>query len=147
MVFGSVRQDVRGGIRSAAARGVDPCGAGSGTRDRRRHGQAGSVTAEFAVVLPVVVLVLAGCLGAVQVASQQVRLFDAAADAARTLARGDPVALAAQRVNRMLPTAEMATSRSGDFVCAELSAPAGAGPLALAGLRIRASSCALAGGL
>ncbi|WP_232528902.1 TadE family type IV pilus minor pilin [Mycetocola zhujimingii] len=108
---------------------------------------AGSVTAEFAVALPAVILVLAGCLGAVQVASQQVRLADAAADAARTLARGDSVEVASARVSRVAGAAAMTTSTSGDFVCVELSVPAGIGPTALAGIRIRASGCALAGGL
>lgn len=113
----------------------------------RRAGERGSVTAEFAVALPAVVVVLACCLGAVQLASQQVRLSDAAADAARTLARGDPVAVAAARVQRVAGEADMSTSRSGDFVCVELSAVAGIGPATLAGIRVRATGCALAGGL
>jgi Flp pilus assembly protein TadG len=107
----------------------------------------GSAAAEFAVALPVVVLVLAGCLGAIQVASQQVRLTDAAADAARTLARGDSPGVAAARVHRVASAAAMSTSTSGDFVCVELSAPAGFGPAGLAGARVRASGCALAGGI
>lgn len=113
----------------------------------QRHHEAGSVTAEFAVALPAVILVLAGCLGSVQVASQQVRLSDAAADAARTLARGDPVTIAAARVNRVAGAAEMTTSAEGEFICVELSAPAGIGPATLVGIRVRASSCALGGGL
>ena len=112
-----------------------------------RAGEAGAVAAEFAVAIPAVILVLGCCLGAVQVASQQVRLTDAAADAARTLARGDPVAVAAARVHRVAGTAAMSTSTQGDFVCVELSAPAGFGPASLAGVRVRASGCALAGGL
>jgi Flp pilus assembly protein TadG len=111
-----------------------------------RH-ERGSVTAEFAMAIPVVVLVLACCLGAIQVASQQVRLTDAAADAARTLARGDPPRVAAARVHRVASSAAMSTSTSGDFVCVRLSAPAGFGLAALAGVRVRASGCALAGGL
>jgi Flp pilus assembly protein TadG len=109
--------------------------------------ERGSAAAEFAVAIPVVVLVLACCLGAIQVASQQVRLTDAAADAARTLARGDPPSVAAARVHRVAPTAVLSTSTSGDFVCVELSAPAGFGAAALAGVLVRASSCALAGGI
>lgn len=114
---------------------------------RRRGDESGSVTAEFAVALPAVVLVLACCLGAVQIASQQVRLSDAAADAARTLARGDSVAVATSRMHRVAGDAQMSTSISGEFVCVELSAAAAVGPAALAGIRIRASACALAGGL
>ncbi|MBG6239445.1 hypothetical protein IWX78_002432 [Mycetocola sp. CAN_C7] len=107
----------------------------------------GSAAAEFAVAVPAVILVLACCLGAVQVASQQVRLADAAADAARTLARGDSAGVAAARVSRAVPTASMSRSTEGDFVCVLLSAPAGIGPAGLAGVRVQASSCALAGGL
>jgi Flp pilus assembly protein TadG len=119
-----------------------------GVRARhRRNGQVGSVTAEFAVALPAVIVVLACCLGAIGVASQQVRLSDAAADAARTLARGDPVAVAASRVRQVAGQAQMTTSSSGDFVCVELTADAGIGPATLVGVRLRASGCALAGGL
>ena len=109
--------------------------------------ERGSAAAEFAVAIPVVVLVLACCLGAIQVASQQVRLTDAAADAARTLARGDPPGVAEARVHRVAATATMSSSTNDSFVCVELSAPAGFGPAALAGVRVRASGCALAGGL
>ncbi|MCP2032220.1 hypothetical protein L1277_002319 [Okibacterium sp. HSC-33S16] len=129
-----------------AGRHRRPDGSDGATRaDRRWSESAGSVTAEFAVALPAVVVVLACCLGAVQIASHQVRLSDAAADAARTLARGDPVSVAVARVQRVAGPAELTTSRSGDFVCVELSAVAG--PAVLAGIRIRASGCALAGGL
>ncbi|WP_411722000.1 TadE family type IV pilus minor pilin [Mycetocola sp.] len=134
---------VRAGRRRRAAqrREVSRLVAGGALHDR------GSAAAEFAVAIPVVVLVLACCLGAIQVASQQVRLTDAAADAARTLARGDPPGVAAARVQRVASSAAMSTSTSGDFVCVQLSAPAGFGPAALAGLQVRASGCALAGGL
>ncbi len=49
------------------------------------------VTAELAVAVPAVVLVLAMCLAAVRVAVDQVRCVDAARIAARAAARGDPV--------------------------------------------------------
>ena len=109
--------------------------------------ERGSAAAEFAVAIPVVVLVLVCCLGAIQVASQQVRLTDAAADAARTLARGDPPGVATARVHRVASTATMTSSTTDGFICVQLSAPAGFGPAALAGVRVRASGCALAGGL
>ncbi len=49
------------------------------------------VTAELAVAVPAVVLVLALCLAAVRVAVDQVRCVDAARIAARAAARGDPI--------------------------------------------------------
>ena len=56
------------------------------------------MTAEFAAVLPAVVLVLAVCLSGVQVATAQLRLQDASADASRLLGRGEPSGVAAHRL-------------------------------------------------
>ncbi|SDK45955.1 TadE-like protein [Cryobacterium psychrotolerans] len=110
------------------------------------HGRDdGTVTAEFAVVLPAVLLVLACCLGAVQVVGQQVRLTDAAGDAARLLARGESAERAASLVHRSVGGARLATERRGEFVCARLSAPAAFGPYATFGLTVAARSCALGG--
>ncbi|MET0713915.1 MAG: TadE family type IV pilus minor pilin [Mycetocola sp.] len=142
-VFGGAQ--VRAGRRRRTEQ--PPTIGGHGREGPAPPQERGSTAAEFAVAVPVVVLVLACCLGAIQVASQQVRLTDAAADAARTLARGDPLVVAAARVHRVASSAAMSTSMSGDFVCVQLSAPAGFGPAALAGVRVRASGCALAGGL
>jgi Flp pilus assembly protein TadG len=50
------------------------------------------VTAETAVVLPVLLLVLAAAVAAVVVVGQQLRCVDAAREAARAAARGDPPA-------------------------------------------------------
>lgn len=56
---------------------------------RARSGQRGMVTAEFAVVLPAVVLVLALSLGALGLAWDQIRCVDAARAGARAASRGD----------------------------------------------------------
>ena len=143
---------VRAGRRRARHRwAVARAAPGSASRNEGRIAaeshEHGSAAAEFAVAIPAVVLVLACCLSAIQVASQQVRLTDAAADAARTLARGDPVGVATDRVHRIDASAVLNTSTTGDFVCVQLSSPAGFGPAALAGVRVRASGCALAGGV
>jgi hypothetical protein len=50
------------------------------------------VTAEFAVTVPAVLLVLAACLGGLRVGIERLRVVDAAAQAARLAAVGDPVA-------------------------------------------------------
>ena len=107
----------------------------------------GSVTAEFATVVPAVLLVLAICLGALQVVGQQVRLTDAAADAARSLARGDSVGRAAGLVQQAVQGASMTPERRGEFVCVNLSAPSSFAAFAAFGLTLRAGSCALGGGL
>lgn len=98
-------------------------------------------------MIPAVVLVLGCCLGAVQVVGQQVRLTDAAADAARSLARGDGADQAGSLVRRLVGDASFTIERRGEFVCAHLRAPGAFGPFAGFGLSVAASSCALAGGL
>jgi hypothetical protein len=62
-------------------------------RGWRRHDD-GYVTAESAVVLPVVALFALGMLWMIGLGVTQVRLVDAARDAARSLARGDAAAVA-----------------------------------------------------
>jgi hypothetical protein len=56
----------------------------------RVGGDRGMVTAEMAACLPVLVLVLGVALTAVTVVGARVRLQDAAREAARAVARGDP---------------------------------------------------------
>jgi Flp pilus assembly protein TadG len=113
--------------------------------DRGLRGNAGfladrgSVTAEFAAVLPAVVLVLAVALGAMQLAGEQLRLQGATADAARLLGRGDPGATA--RVQQVAVDAQLSESRQGDLVCAEARAPVSLG--ILIGITLSASACAL----
>ncbi|CAN5242959.1 hypothetical protein BH09ACT5_BH09ACT5_12210 [soil metagenome] len=91
------------------------------------------------MALPAVVLLLACCLSGIGAAGQQLRLADAAALAARTLARGgDPEAL----VSRLAPGARVGTQSEGDLACVVLTAPAN-GPLPVG---LSARSCALGGG-
>jgi Flp pilus assembly protein TadG len=105
-----------------------------------RAGDRGSVTAEFAIALPAVVLVLAACLGGLQVAGHQLRLQDAAAVAARSIARGGSIGAAQARASRMVPGSSLDRRTDGDLECASLA-------LAVPpGLTLRATSCALGGG-
>ncbi|MDF2555029.1 MAG: hypothetical protein K0R60_924 [Microbacterium sp.] len=101
------------------------------------------MTAEFAVALPAIALVLAACLASVQLVGQQVRLTDAAADAARALGRGESVAEAGAIAERVSGGASLSVAEDGQFVCVALQAP-GRGLLAVVGLR--AESCAVTGG-
>jgi Flp pilus assembly protein TadG len=69
----------------------------------------GSVVAEFAIALPAVALVLllgAGSLGA---CARQVRLQDAAADAARLVARGEVEARVWGAIDAAVPGASATT--------------------------------------
>lgn len=65
-------------------------------RSRQRHRSheldEGTATAEFAVVLPAVVLLLVVLTGAAAIGFSQLRAFDAARSAAREIARGEPQA-------------------------------------------------------
>ena len=90
--------------------------------------------------MPVAVAVLGLCLGALQVAGTQIRLQDAAAVAARSIARGDHVPVAAGG----LGSAAVASSMRGPLVCARLSTPATGPAGELFGVTLTAESCALA---
>lgn len=114
-------------------------------RSARAADDSGSVAAEFAVALPAVVLVLGVCLGGIGVGSQQLRLQDAAAAAARGLGRGEPASDIASVVSRMAEGAVLESWSSGGLVCARLLRAAD-GPLGAGGMRLAAQSCALDGG-
>jgi len=60
-------------------------------------------TAEFAVAIPAVVLVLVLALAAISTVSDQVRCVDAARATARLLARGDPPAVAMAQGRQLAP--------------------------------------------
>lgn len=109
--------------------------------------ERGSVTAEFAVVAPAIVLVLALCLGALHAVTQQLRIADAAADAARALGRGDAVETVAARARTAIGEVTLSVASDGDFICARLRSPGPAGPFGVLGLTLAGRSCALAGGL
>jgi len=64
---------------------------------RSHRDEAGSATAELAVGLPVLVLLLLAALTAVSAVTQQMRCVDAAREAARAAARGEPDPLALGR--------------------------------------------------
>ncbi|MEO6943694.1 MAG: TadE family type IV pilus minor pilin [Lacisediminihabitans sp.] len=102
------------------------------------------MTAEFATVIPAVMLVLACCLGALQLAGQQLRLQDAAATASRSLARGDGTGVASARVAQLVGGATLKVSERSGMVCVRLRAPGPSGPFVA--LSVTASSCALASG-
>ncbi|MFD1715491.1 TadE family type IV pilus minor pilin [Amnibacterium flavum] len=111
------------------------------------RGERGSATAELAVAMPAVLLVLAACLGMLQIAAQQVRYSDAAAVGARSLARGESVAVASERALLVSGPARFSPSTKGEFVCATLTGRGVPVLTSALGIELSASSCALAGGL
>jgi len=108
--------------------------------------QRGSVTAEFALALPAVALVLVFCLSGVQLAGLQVRLQDAAAASARSLARDESPGSVATTASTLVASARLTTQHRDDLVCATVSAPARNALLGLLPITLSASSCALTGG-
>lgn len=128
--------------------GIGPHGPASAARTASRlvREEDGAAAAETAVALPAVVGLLGFCLAALGGGATQVALADAAADAARILARGDDPALAEARVASVAEGAAMSSSEGEDgLVCVDATAP-----LVVAGVRLdvelTASSCALGGG-
>lgn len=107
--------------------------------------ERGSVAAELALALPAVVLALMLGAGALGAASRQVALQDASADAARLLGRGEDTGAAGRAVTASVPGAVVSSSRSGDLVCVTVQLDVSIG--AVIRLPVRASSCALDGGL
>lgn len=98
----------------------------------------GSATAELAVALPAIAVVLAVCVWGIQLAAVQVRLQDTAGLAARSAARGDdPLGAAGAH-----PGSTVSIWRDGELVCATatvaVAAPGGFPPVP-----VSADSCAL----
>ncbi len=98
----------------------------------RSASDRGSVTAELAVTLPVIVLVLALCLNALAALGVRVQLLDQSALAARLLGRGESEAI----VRDALGGAEFEVVHSDGLVCVRLGRATGLLPM-------QARSCAL----
>ncbi|MGY1710100.1 TadE family type IV pilus minor pilin [Geodermatophilus sp. SYSU D00758] len=71
------------------------------------------VTAETAVVLPVLLVVLAGAVAAVTVLAAQLRCVDAAREGARAAARGEDAAVVVALAERAAPGGAVVTVGSG----------------------------------
>lgn len=108
-------------------------------------GDRGSVAAELAVALPAALLAFLLGVGALSAAATQVSLQDAAADAARLLGRGESAARAHSTVVASVSGAQVSSRASGDLVCATTALEMRVGRLV--SIPLRATSCALAGGL
>ncbi|MGW9550085.1 TadE family type IV pilus minor pilin [Citricoccus zhacaiensis] len=105
-----------------------PCGPAGAARGA--GADRGSVTAEYAVMLPAAALVLVGALLAGAATLQQVRLEEAAAASVRELARGESEADVRSTARRMAGEAtELSSDRSTGWVAVTV-AHAPPGPLA-----------------
>ncbi|GAA3913056.1 TadE family type IV pilus minor pilin [Microbacterium invictum] len=86
----------------------------TGHRDER-----GSVTAEFAVIVPAVVMIIVLTVATLAGASRQIRLEQAAAQAARLASRGETDARVHAALAQVGGDATVRMSDDGDLVCAE----------------------------
>ena len=99
----------RSGTRRTVARGVWPV--------RRCAGQRGAVTAEVAIVMPVLMATMLLGLWAVGIVVTNIRCIDAARDVARAVARGEPVTTAQEIGERAAPAgAVVSISQEGSTV-------------------------------
>jgi Flp pilus assembly protein TadG len=101
------------------------------------------VTAETAVVLPVLLLVLAASVAAVTVVGAQLRCVDAAREGARAAARGEPVAVVEALVARAGPDGAVAAVAVGAEEV-RVTVSADIAPLGPVPLRITVSAAAVA---
>ena len=84
---------------------------------RWMRSERGSVTAETAIVLPVIVVMLLAASWAIGLVVAQIRCTDAARDVARAVARGEPEEDARRIGLRAAPSgSEVAITRTGDDV-------------------------------
>lgn len=111
-------------------------------RPRQVRRERGSVTAEFATVIPAVLLVLAACLSGMQLSTQQIRLQQVAATAARSVARGEPPGAASAIVRG----ANLRVEHRGELVCVTASALGSTVVGLISAFTVSASSCAFDGG-
>ena len=86
------------------------------------------VTAETAVVLPVLLLVLAAAVAAVVVVGAQLRCVDAAREGARAAARGEPAAVVQQVAAGAAPDGAV-TGLGGDGGTVRVTVTATVSPL------------------
>lgn len=114
------------------------------TRRVRTH--RGAVTAELALVLPVLVAMTVGLVWLLAVGAAQVRTVDAARETARALARGEEEAAAIDRGSRVAPagSAVRVSRGSGEITVTVTGTVEGPGGLfgALPAARVRAEAVA-----
>ena len=112
-----------------------------------RRGDRGAVTAELALGLPVLLAVTVALSWLLAVGVAQVRVQDAAREAARAVARGDDTAAAVALGRRVAPEGARISVRTGGgrvtvVTAARLRGPGGL--VRLPGVEVRAEAVALA---
>lgn len=99
----------------------------------------GSITAEFAIVLPAVLMVLALAVGSILLATHRLVLSSAASEVARLEARGDHTAASA-RLGAVVGEPRVQRESRGALHCVTLLATPAAGVLSL--IEVSGQGCA-----
>lgn len=116
-------------------------GGRAGRRRPRPRDERGAVTAELALVLPAVVMVLLVCCTLGAAVLGQVRCADAARAAARAAAIGEPVAVVTSVARELAGAdAEVSVDTDGSWVEVVVSRPVVSGVLGAGTLEARASA-------
>jgi hypothetical protein len=98
-----------------------------------RHDEAGAVTAETAMALPLIAIFTVSMAWLVSIGITEVRALDAARETARAAARSEGAGAAASLGHRVAPAGSRITlSRSGGAVVARVTSPVN-GPAGLFG--------------
>lgn len=105
---------------------------------------SGMVTAEIAVALPCLFVVVAALLWLIGLAVGQGMVVQAAREGARAAARGDSAQQVRGRVLDVAPDAEVSLTRNGDLVVVTASAQSAAPFAVLRGMSRRLSATATA---
>jgi len=92
-----------------------------------RNTDGGSVTAEFAIVVPAVIAVLALVVGAIALGRDALAHTTAAHQAARAIARGDDPVQVRDRVLAHLPGTTVDMLSADDEACVTVRPPTGGG--------------------
>ncbi|WP_279740839.1 TadE family type IV pilus minor pilin [Rothia sp. RSM386] len=100
---------------SAGKAGAEP----APSTPRKSPAEEGVITAEFAVALPAVTVVLALCLGAASTGVAQIKVEESARTAARAAARGDSEAQIRSAVSRVDPAQRVQISVSPDAAASD----------------------------
>jgi Flp pilus assembly protein TadG len=113
-----------------------------GTRRGRPDRDSGAVTVEAAIALGAFIAVLALALGAVSATIDQLRCVDAAREAARLLARGEPDRARAAAAEIAPASANVAVTVHGDTIQVDVRAKPVGG--LLPGLQLHGAAYAIA---
>lgn len=106
------------------ARAMNPGAMDTGAAQRPgAAADRGAVTAEFAVALPAIVLVLAAGLTGIAAGVTQLRLEEAARAAAREVMRADNSAAQAAASRLAGPSAQLVLSAEGPWITVEVRSP------------------------